>query len=249
MAAPTSLTAPVALQRGVEHVAQPVQDDGLLGLAQHMVVDTLVVGRAACHAGQRAAGHHDEPAAQLLDGVHLLVVGAQHVVHALRVVGRQLVGAAAAGDERTALVTRGVQAARDEFQRGGPVQPHATLRRVHGLGHAQAQAPQALAVADGGVPVHGALQPGVDGGACIGHHVRGRIRDARQRRAHARGCKGARPLQRVRRHAAVVGDQLDLHGHAHRSSAGTSTQRRSFQLCSAASTSCTPLAPSGSVHA
>ena len=45
-------------------------------------------------------------------------------------------------------------------------------------------------------------------------------------------------------------DELVVHARtgAQSCSAGTSTQRRSFQLCSAASTSCTPLAPSGSVQ-
>ena len=51
IAASTSLAAPVARQRRVEHVAEPVQDHRLLGLAQDAVVDALVVGRARARRG------------------------------------------------------------------------------------------------------------------------------------------------------------------------------------------------------
>ena len=66
-------------------------------------------------------------------------------------------------------------------------------------------------------------------------------------RARAARVKSAGPSQRVGRQRAVGGAQGDLHAVI-RLSAGTSIQRRSFQLCSAHSTSCTPLAPSSRVH-
>ena len=168
--------------------------------------------------------------------------------------------------------------AADQFQRGRPVQPHAALRGVHGLGHAQPHGPQVAPVGDGGVPVDGAIQPGVDGRARVGHHVGGRVRDAREFRTGCGRREGARPSKHVGLQGTVNARESKLHGgfsgkvHARirrrRSAAcaprgaatgrerggaqiasgGTSIQRRSRQLCSAASTSCTPLAPSGSVH-
>ena len=66
---------------------------------QHAVVDAFVVGRALGHARQRAAGHDDQLAAELFDRRHLLFVGADHVVDRLGVFRRQVVGAAAAGQE------------------------------------------------------------------------------------------------------------------------------------------------------
>jgi hypothetical protein len=172
------VVAPVALERGVEHVAQPVQHHGLLGLAQDAVVHALVVGRASGHAGQGAAGHHDQPAAEFLDGGHLLFVAGDDLIDRLHVLQDEVVGAAARGHQRARHVPGSVQRSADEFQRGRPVQAHAALCGVHGLGHAQAERPEPLAVGDGGVPVHRALQPGVDGGERVGHHVGGGVGDA-----------------------------------------------------------------------
>ena len=80
--------APVAGERGIEHLAQPVDDHRLAAPgAEHAVVDALVVGGRLGDARQRAAGHDDETAARLLDRRHLLLVGADHLVdgaHAAR---------------------------------------------------------------------------------------------------------------------------------------------------------------------
>ena len=212
-----------------------------------MAVDTIVVGRAGGDARQRPAGHQDQPAAELLDRRHLHLVGADHVVDTARLVGRQVVGAAAAGQPGAGEVARGVDRAADQFERGRPVQPHAALRGVHRLGHPQAQRPQPAPVGDRRVPVDGALQPGVDGGQRVGDHMRRRVGDAVQRGGGAGRLEVAGAAQRPGLESSVGGGQRDLHG-AQTSSAGTSTQRRSRQLCNAASTSCTPLAPSGSVQ-
>ncbi len=170
--------APVARQRRVEHLAQPVQHHRLSGLAQDAVVNTFVIGRAFCHAGQRAAGHDDQFAAQLFNRRHLFFVAGNHLVHGLHVLQHQVVGAATGSDERTGNVLRGFQRTADQFERGRPVQTHAALRRVHGLSHAQAQRPQVAAVGDGRIPIHGAVDPRIDHGQRVGHHVSGRIGDA-----------------------------------------------------------------------
>ena len=242
-------SCPNSLQRRVEHVAQPMQDHRLARLAQHTVIDPFVVGRRTRHLGQRAAGHDDQLAAEPFDCCHLHFVGADDIVDALRVFDREVVGAAAAGQEGAGHVTRRVDRTADQFQRCRPVQPHAALRGVHGLGHAQAHRPQPAAVGDGGVPVDGALQPRVDGGTRIGHHVRGGKGDAVQAaspRSRARSGPGHAAC-RVRACRQAVG-RVMLHGMPQIASAGTSTQRRSFHDCSAASTSCTPLAPSRKVQ-
>ncbi len=212
------LRAPVAGERGVEHVAEPVQHHGLLRLAQHAVVDALVVGRPLGNARQRAAGHHDELAAELFDRGHLLFVAGDDLVDRLHVLQHQVVGAAAAGHECARHVPRRIERAADEFQRGGPVQAHAALRGVHGLGHAQAQRPQPLAVGDGGVPVDGALQPGVDGRERVGHHVGGRVGDAVELDA-GRGLHRRAATQGVGRERARGGGQLQRERHV-RLSAG-----------------------------
>ncbi|MNG20041.1 hypothetical protein D3C84_1042650 [compost metagenome] len=72
--------APIASQRRIEHLAQPVQDDWVLGLAKHLVVDATIVGRGLRHAGERATGHQDQAAVQTLDSPHLFAVGTQYVI-------------------------------------------------------------------------------------------------------------------------------------------------------------------------
>ena len=76
------LVAPIARERGIEHLAEPVDDHRLLHLAEDAVVDLgVVVGRSR-GLDQRAARHQDDAAAELLDRGALLLVGADHVVDA-----------------------------------------------------------------------------------------------------------------------------------------------------------------------
>ena len=77
-----SSRAPVAGQRRIEHVAEPVDDHGLADLRQHAVIDLGVVVGAAAELCQRARGHQDDAAAGLLDRRDLLLIGADHVVDA-----------------------------------------------------------------------------------------------------------------------------------------------------------------------
>ena len=69
--------APVAGERRVEHLAEPVEDHRLARLAQDAVVDAHVVVGRLRGGGERAARHQDDAAAQRLDRLDLLLVGAR----------------------------------------------------------------------------------------------------------------------------------------------------------------------------
>ena len=155
-----------------------MDDHRLAHLRQDAVVHALVVGGRTRHARQRAAGHQDDAAAEFLDGRDLLFIRGDHVVDRLRRIGRQVVGASPRRDQRAGHVACGVERATDQLERGRPVQPHAALRGIHRLGHAETEAPQMLAVGNRGVPVDGAIEPRVDIGTRVGHHVRGGVGDA-----------------------------------------------------------------------
>ena len=132
--------------------------------------------------------------------------------------------------------------------------------------------PQALAVGDGGVPVHGAADPGVVRGQRVGHHMGCRVGDAVEGGGRCRRSGRAAAQRIAFKGIALRKNEGQGHGGTfqavakergknkggppgpaaapggHRDSEGRSTQRRCFQLSSAASTSCTPLAPSGRVQ-
>ena len=74
------VAAEIALERRVEHLAQPVDDARLAQLGEDPVVDRDVVVRRARAGGERAAGHEHDPPAQPLDRRDLLLVSADHVV-------------------------------------------------------------------------------------------------------------------------------------------------------------------------
>ena len=105
----------------------------------------------------------------------------------------------------------GLHRALDQLERGRPVEAHAALGGVHGLGHAEAQVPQVLAVAQRRVPVDRAVEPGIVGGARVGHHVRGREGDAVEGALGLVGI-GARLGQHEGLEPAGVGRQVDLEG-------------------------------------
>ena len=73
--------APVAVQRRVEHLAQPVNDDRLPHGAEDARIDALIIGRAAGGPGQRARRHQDDAAAHRFHRLALLLIGADDVVH------------------------------------------------------------------------------------------------------------------------------------------------------------------------
>ena len=156
--------APVAGERRVEHVAEPVQDRRALELAQHGAVDLAVVVGRRGDRGQCAAGHDDDLRARALDELALVLVGGADLVERarLRVVGRR------PGREAPAALGR---RAPDQLARRGPVETHAALGGVHRLGHAEPVRPQVAAEGERRLPV--------DAAVLAGGHVRGGEGDAR----------------------------------------------------------------------
>ena len=152
---------------------------GSLRLRQDAVVDAQIIVRAARGAHQRAARHQDDAAAQRLDRLDLLLIGADHVVDGDAGVGGEMIGAGAAGDQRARPVLGGVERAADQLQRGRPVDAHAALRGVHRLGDAEPEIPDVVAERDGLVPVDRGVEPGIVVGERIGGDVHRRIGDAR----------------------------------------------------------------------
>ena len=145
---------PVAGERRIEHLAQPVQDHGLAHLRQHAAVHLrVVVGRARA-GGERAARHQDDAAARGFDRGALLLVGGDHASSVHGRVGRQ--------DDRCrrrekttapGIARASRDRAPDELERGRPVESHAALRGVHRFGDAEAVRPQVAAKGERRVPV------------------------------------------------------------------------------------------------
>ena len=208
------VAAEIARERRVEHLAQPVDDAGLAQLGEDPVVDRDVVVRRARAGGKRATGHEDDPPAQPLDRRDLLFVGADHVVGGEPRRRRQVIGAGAAEDHGALARPSRFEAAADQLVRGVPVEPHAALRRVHGLGHPEPQVPQVLAIRDRALPVDRDVQPRIDVGERVGDHMRGgkrhpvegtaRLLRKRSRLAHAiSGEMADRGRQLDRRHGVT----------------------------------------------
>src|SRR5204863_282474 len=61
-------------ERRIEHVAEPVDDDGLADLREDAAVDLEIVVRVSGAGGQGAARHQDDPAADRFDEAALLLV-------------------------------------------------------------------------------------------------------------------------------------------------------------------------------
>ena len=146
--------APVAGERGVEHLAQPMQDHRLVGFGQHTGVDGLVVGRACRNAGQRAARHEDDPPAGLLNGGELFVVGGDDVVEGTRFRRVEVVGADAADDAFPFGRCRRRERTFDQQTGGGPVEARAALGRVHRLRDAEAEIQNVATEGQRRVPVY-----------------------------------------------------------------------------------------------
>src|SRR5262249_22674991 len=70
----------------------------------------------------------------------------------------------------------------DQFERGRPVDAHAALGGIHGLGDAEPERPQMAAERDGALPIDGGIEPGIGVRERIGDHVRRRVGDAVERR-------------------------------------------------------------------
>ena len=240
------VVAPVAGERRVEGGAEPVQDRRPLERAEHVAVGLGVVLRVQRGGGERAAGHQDHLGAGALDERALLLVrGAddREVEVGRR---RQVVGARAGGD-RPAHRPRLGDAAADQLAADRPVEAHAALGGVHRLGDGEPVLPQVAAEGERRLPVELRRPVGVAGGERVGDDVGGGERDAAPRRAGGRPV-GRRGAGRVGLDRAARARQPECGGDAHSASSGTSTKRRSSQLCSPSSASWIPFAASRKSH-
>lgn len=180
------LAAPIAPERRIEHVAQPVQDDLAGGLRQDAVIDADIVVRPFGNCRQRPAGHHDRLAAEPFDKSELLFIGLDDVIDCFGGGGRQMVGAGARGEIGAIDRARLGDRAADQFLRVCPVETHAALRRVHRFGDAEAQPPQMVTERHRPLPVDHRSGPRIGHGERIGNDVRGGIGDTRKSRADVR---------------------------------------------------------------
>ena len=236
---------PVARQRRVEHLAQPMDDHRLPHLRENPVIDPHIILRPRRRSRQRPARHQDDPPAEALDHLDLRLVGADHIVQRHLRPGREVIRPRAAGDQRPRPPLRRLQRASDQLPRLRPAQPHAALRGIHRLRHPEPEVPEVVAVADRRLPVDRRRHPRIAVRQRIRHHMRRREGHPVERRLRPREVP--RFAGRIRLDPPVRGRQVDLR-HLQISSAGTSSQRRSRQLCKPSSASCTPLAPSTSEY-
>ena len=117
--------------------------------------------------------------------------------------GVEVIGADAAGDLHARPRLGGVERAADQFLRAVPVEAGAALRGVHRFGDAEPEVPEVMAERDGLVPVDRGVEPGINVGERIGHHMRGRIGDAVEFRRLAVLRQRDRLAGRVGHEAAV----------------------------------------------
>jgi hypothetical protein len=190
-----------------------MDDHRLAHLLQNATIDLGVVVRRLGGGDQRAARHQDDAAAGRLHRFDLFLIGADHVVDRRRRRWRQLVGADARIDHRTGDIARGRDGTLDEFERVGPIQPHAALRGVHCFGDAETERPEVAAERNRRVPVDRRGHPGVVVGKRIGDDMRRGKRDARRRVAVGR-APVARPTEPVRLQGATRYRQIDYRHRA-----------------------------------
>ena len=92
---------PIAMQGGVEHVSQPVNDDRLPHLRQDAIVDmSVVVGRRS-RGGEGTARHQDHLPAKPFHEADLLLIGRDDRIHTQVRLGQKVIGARATGDMTT----------------------------------------------------------------------------------------------------------------------------------------------------
>ena len=186
--------APVAAQRGVERLAQPVQDHRLVGLLQQLAVHLQVVPGAAGAGGQRAAGHQDHLRPRRLDERGLLGVGAGDLAERVVLAVGELVGPRPGGQRpgagRTGRFGGAGRGPGDQLPGLLPGQPHAALRGVHRLGHAEPVRPQVIPEAHGRFPVDDGVSAAArrGGGGC-GHMGGGEDLPSGRRRVPGRPAR------------------------------------------------------------
>src|SRR6266851_132021 len=161
---------PVTGQRGVESLAQPVDEGRLPKLRQHATVDARVIFWSARDARELAAGHDHDLAALVFDETALLLIGGFDIAEGAGGPRLEVVGLRAAHDP-TADCPGLRDRALDQLLGGVPVEAHSALRRVHRLGDAQPVAPDVAAERKGAFPVDHRGRERADVGERVGDHV------------------------------------------------------------------------------
>ena len=90
--------APVACERRIEHVAEPMQDHRFARLRNQPVIDAGVIAGSGLDGRQRAGGHQDQLAAFGLDRFHLVFVSRDDGIDVAQLIQRLVVGPRPAGD-------------------------------------------------------------------------------------------------------------------------------------------------------
>ena len=162
---------PVAGERGVEHLTQPMQDHRLVGLRQHTGVNGLVVGRACRDSGQRAARHQHDPPARLLHGGELFEVGGNDVVERTGFPGIEVVGADAGDDAFPLGRCRSGERTFDQLLSGGPIEARAALGRVHRLRDSESEVQNVATEGQRRVPVDRRAEARLLRSERVGHDV------------------------------------------------------------------------------
>ena len=111
---------PVAFERGVEHVAEPVDDDRLLRLREHVAVDADVILARTLARGKGAARHEDDPSADAFDRFELFEIGVPDRTGCHVGRGGHMIGAHAGIDLRALDGRRFLHTSADEVERVFP---------------------------------------------------------------------------------------------------------------------------------
>ena len=177
---------PIAFERRIEHLAEPVDDHRLLHLGEHAVVNTGVIVGPFGRRGERPARHQDDAPARGLHRLDLFLIGADDIVDRDIAAGGEMIGAGAAGDHRAGPALGLGDRAGDQLPRFRPAEPHAALGGVHGFRHGQAEIPKIVAEAKRRFPVDSRRR------------ARDRCRpgDRRRHGRRQRRCAGRRPASR-----------------------------------------------------
>ena len=134
--------APITGERRIEHLAEPVQDHLAPALPDQGAVHGEIIVGALGDPAERAARHQDDLAAMLFNMADLLLIGADHVIEAVRLLRSKLVGAGAAGEVGAGCGLGLGEHAGDQLGCVLPVQPHAALGGIHRFGDLEAEAPE-----------------------------------------------------------------------------------------------------------
>src|ERR1700693_2139117 len=87
------IRAPIAGERGIEHLAQPMDHHGAPDLPKYPVVHATVIIRSLGDRNQPAARSQNDAASEGLDSVDLRFVSGDHIVERARCAWLQMIGA------------------------------------------------------------------------------------------------------------------------------------------------------------